>query len=310
MPLIIAPYLSVLPAQTPCTRGHYCPAKASAPLPCGPGTITSSTGQSVCQSCSAGYINNADSTGCIACAVGKFQGKLPPDVIATCCFRDPLAVTHSYYVLRFIAPHPASLADTSRPGQCTDCPSGQAQGTAGSISCANCIEGQYAASTGQSACDRCTVGKMSASGTTACTTCTAGTASSADNTRCDACAAGKYSTEGSGGCTSCPVGKYADKTGSSACTECAINTSTGSSSVGAQQCGVCPSGNVAPGGAAVCCSPLDLCETSGTGYRYNAAALTCDNYATNKVVGTKCRDANFNLCQQRVRTRAGCCRCP
>lgn len=178
---------------TPCPAGKYSDtvgaATAASCLSCPAFSFTSSSGQTWCQTCSAGYARlNAV---CQMCAAGLYSS------------RDLTA------------------------GQCQPCPIGTYAPTAGSAQCLKCPAGATTATTKATALSECTLcssGQFFQATTTSCSPCPPGTFAYPSG-YCAKCAPGSYSsslTEASrsSGCTCCPAMSAASSQGATHCDAC------------------------------------------------------------------------------------------
>ncbi|MDI9355350.1 MAG: hypothetical protein QM532_04275, partial [Cyanobium sp. MAG06] len=119
------------------------------------------------------------------------------------------------------------------PNNCTPCPIGQYQSSAGQTSCVQCSEGSYQSLTGQTSCNPCPGGQYQSSvAQTSCVQCpstypyTKRIGATAQSQCYKICEAGTYNIGGrafyQNNCIDCPIGKYQSLTGQTSCKYCPI----------------------------------------------------------------------------------------
>ncbi|MFA6514329.1 MAG: hypothetical protein WCT50_03540 [Patescibacteria group bacterium] len=201
---------------------------------CDPGTYTSTTGNSSCKQCDAGYycVGMASKIGC---AAGTFRKE---------------------------------ISGISQ-GNCTKCPAGTYNNTTGNTSCMDCEAGTYNTTEGNTSCKQCDAGyyctgktnktacsagyyRSGTGGTNinSCSECEAGTYNTTTaNTSCKQCDAGHYCT-GKTNKTACDPGYYRSGTGGTninSCSEC--GSGTYNNSYGNTSCDSCNPGYYCTGGS-------------------------------------------------------------
>jgi hypothetical protein len=290
-----------------CVIGSYCTGTVNAT--CSKGTFASSTGLSVCTSCSAGKFTSYDGSSiCSDCPNGTYSTSIGATICSNCVVGTFSSASGSSVCTSCGA---GTFSTTTGLSFCSMCPVGTFGSGTGSSTCTNCAGGYYTnvigyqfcfscftgfySNTGASTCLTCETGKYStASAVSTCTSCPAGsfnryTGSTNSNdcvycnagsygsttalSVCSACAVGEYSPYGgSTTCTKCSAGSYASEIGLSVCTSCApgsISTSTGLTA-----CNDCTIGKFASGTVCSDCAAGTYGSIGGLSACVNCAAGT------------------------------------
>ena len=232
-----------------CLKGFYCPAGASAALPCKAGTYSeatnldkdsctptvpgfyASTGTTKQTKCSPGTVApNASMGTCVKCAGGKYQhgeGKL-----------DCISCVEGYY-----CPEGASAALPCREGSYS-----KAIDLDEDVrKCTLTSPGFYAptGSTEQTPCSPGTFAPNVSTGT--CPNCPAGSFQKESNaSRCDPCKAGYYCPEGAAASLPCAAGTHSDATNNPSAVECSLTESGFYAPTGSKRQTACPLGSYDP----------------------------------------------------------------
>lgn len=332
-----------------CDPGFYCPATATSPTECTPGTY-STMGQGTCTAadtdCVEGQQFNPETNGC-ECAPGyKSLGEgnceiCPANTISaggsvTECTACDGATPYSALGSETCGVCPAGEAENVS-GVCTRCAAGE-EPNSDSTACVACSAGYYNPSGDGGSefdtCQKCAGGTAVNGEKTACVTCDVGTASP-NGVACNTCPAGGYAPAGANRCTPCAGGSQqsAEKT---ACTKCAAGThregfssagcvacDDGSAArIGSDTCTRCMPGTYATGQVAACTPcPVNtyavdygttVCAAcpSGTSTLGETGATECSRCpAGTKLVGDTCEDCPLGEFQNRAGQRT-CKKCP
>ena len=292
--------LSTAAGCTTCPAGHYCPIGSVSPIPCPPGTISSTTGKQYIYDCATPTGGTLATTWGNSAAAGSgcTQGHYCPVGASS-----PIACPAGTFT---------DLTNAAAVTDCSACTAGFAceEGTGGTVkeklNCAAghycpagtsnpyanpCPAGTYSANTDNSVssnCTACTAGYYCEEGTTAvileCPTghyCIAGTQTATQypcpagtynhitkltaSSECFTCPAGQYCVAGSVTPTPCPVGTYTNSTGY----EAAYDNST------VKGCEPCPDGIICDTPGTSLASATE-CGTGRYSYAGTTTCLTCE----------------------------------
>ena len=247
-------------------------------------TFTSSPGSldaSACGCAANTYTYFSTSISCESCPDDTFNSfDTNSKDISTCW-----CVPGSYY-----ASSQCNLCETGKfweSGQCSNCPAGTFSDVSGAIS--------------SSVCATCLAGTYSGAGSSACTTCPARSSSLDGSASIENCICDAGSTGPNGGpCVLCAVGKYKVANGIEECTDCPVDTYSGTLGAnGSETCLSCPEASSSPvsSSAITACTcnagasgpnggPCDLCVIgkykTATG---TAACTSCEVNTFSSVVG-------------------------
>ena len=244
-----------------CPAGYYCPVSgSSAALSCSAGTF-STNGATVCSACSVGqYQANAAQSACVSCDEGAYCASSGLAAPTGTCLEGSYSAAGASACANCAS---GKYAPQSGLGSCLSCAQGKFQSSTGSSACSLCSSGSYCPSTGLSATVVCASGRYSGSGAASCTSCATGRFSAAGATSCGACLAGTYAAmTGASLCSFCPAGSLCG-IGSSVPVSC---FSGKYSAAGASACSDCGVGSfVATPGSTSCdpCPSGHYCATVG-----------------------------------------------
>eukprot|EP00964_Phaeocystis_antarctica_P014192 scaffold7813_cov73-Phaeocystis_antarctica.AAC.1 len=246
-----------------CTRGHFCPLGASAPLPCEEGSYSTRTNLSSAAQCDGtepGFYAITGSPAPRPCSPGAVAADARMGLCAPCA--------------------EGKFQDREQQTECKPCKQGSfcPEGASAPLSCA---KGSYSISTNLTSGSECTetnAGHFAPTGSTLQTKCSPGTvAPNASMATCDKCEAGKYQAdEGELTCVACQPGSYCPEGASAAlpCKEGSYSISTNLTSP--SECTKTDAGSFAPTGSTeqTRCSPGTVAP--------NASMATCDKCAAGK----------------------------
>jgi hypothetical protein len=194
-----------------CQANSDAPPKSRSPTACTCNAGFSGADGQECTACVGSWKDEAGSSPCIECGLGKYSFE---------------------------------LARTS-PSTCRVCPNNSYTTTMGSISIEDCMcNGGFTGASGN--CIACIEGKYKdSSGNATCTQCNANSNSPAASNSFAHCSCNAGFTGQPGNCTMCPVGTYKTTQDNATCSRCPINSfTTSSASVFATDC-VCNAGYTA-----------------------------------------------------------------
>jgi len=199
---------------TPCPAGT---AQTSSPVvnvtscpSCSPGYYTSTSGNTSCTQCPAGYSTNNGYTTCTSCSAGYYAGA--GSLTCTSC-------STGYY-----------QANTGQ-NSCNLCGSGSST-NGGITSCTSCSPGYYQPNTGQTSCNTCPAGSSTNGGTISCIQCTTGYYSTVPSSTCSQCPSGSTSSSPFTSCissTNYPITFTSTTSGNIPPTSAQVSTSTSGS---------------------------------------------------------------------------------
>ena len=223
------------PPCVACPAGTYNPSVniilVSNCLTCPEGT-TSSSGQSTCMLCAAGYTD----TPCSPCAAGSYKSTIGPGECLPC----PAVIYKSDSGPGECSCVPDRYTSTTGPGECLPCPAGSYKSDSGPGECNSCPTGRYSSASAATTFDTCVLcpefstSPLGSSSKTACE-CDPGY-TDVNGGVCEECLNSWSSTYGSATCTKCPSGMYTVR-------PTVVSSAT---------CVACPAGKISAAPAAGC----------------------------------------------------------
>lgn len=222
--------------------GFHVPVEgADSPTACGLGNITSSSGQSRCQTCPTGTAA-IGGTVCGQCIAGYASDSTG----ASCspCSRGTYAISGSAICTEC---SPGYVQPNDAQTTCMACSAGYSQEDFGRTSCTICAAGTYSL-VGNATCSFCPAGYFNnVTGLTGCTSCAVlgpryfsrdpaqttcllasnGTQALSDRTDEDPCVPGTYQYLNMPYCADCPAGKITGVSSATSCNDCPLGKFTG-----------------------------------------------------------------------------------
>ncbi|EKX31555.1 hypothetical protein GUITHDRAFT_149224 [Guillardia theta CCMP2712] len=274
-----------------CNAGYFGLSAQGECEDCPAGTYQPSAGQTVCESCSPGFTTEViaatseddclcpPGTGqeidavlgavCRPCPLGTYKAVAGASGCRECLLTKTTLQTSSTSPFDCVC-LPAFQPDVA--GNCYPCPEGHYKAEAGNSPCIPCVNGVISSDGTACICARGYAGS-SPTGTETCTACPAGMSKPFTGPgECSACLPGQYSPNpASSACIDCAPGFFSPGNVSS-CTQCPLNTTTGSSDRSISDC-VCTEGygGSGPWGCRAC-RPGEYKETIG-----NLPCTPCPN---------------------------------
>ena len=291
-----------------CVPGSYCPAGASAPLPCDAGRYSSATNLESAEQCTladAGFFAPTASTeqtpcaagtvatspgasSCTPCPAGKYQNETGQLECRACAPGSYCFVGASVE----LACRAGTYQSQSGSSNCESCPPGlacaagcslpvecevgsKANAASNADVCELCPAGEYQDQSQQTSCNACSAGYSCAQGAAQMTPCAKGSFTNASMLKdaCELCPAGKYqAATGQTECDSCVPGSYC-AVGAAAALPCYAGTYSNATDLSsAVECTVCPPGAFCVAGSR---TPTNCSAGSMAANEHSPLCITC-----------------------------------